>query len=225
MRPGYLLILAVVLVAGASGVAYARTSGSATDDVIHACVMKHIGIPRIVSGPEKCRRTETPLSWNGEGSGTLPTEAWYTNRELDDVVSIPITPPPAGQPVPLLTLDLPSPPEGGGYLLNVTFGLRNTGPVDAELVCHVGNIMAHQFFAPVSDQTAGQELLGGVFGSDTRTYSVTGVYTGGGTTGLHCGIINWTTQGQAEEQLPSVELKGAILTAQRIDQLTQVDLE
>ncbi len=222
MRPGYLLILAVALVAGASGVAYARTSGSATDNVIYACVMGHIGIPRIVSGPGLCRRSETELTWNRDGSAAVPSAAWYTSRPLNDVVPIPLTPPPVAPTVPLLSLDLPSPPDGGGYLVNVTFGLRNTGPVDAEVICHAGNIMGHQFFAPVSDQTAGQESLGGVYGSDTRTYTITTVYTGGGTTGLFCGIIAWTTQGSLDEQLPSVELAGAILTAQRIDDLTAV---
>jgi hypothetical protein len=75
---------------------------------------------------------------------------------------------------------------------------------------------------PISDQTVGQEHLGGIGGASTRLYTMEGAYTAGGSVGLACGMIGWTGMTETPDltQAPSVSINGAFLSAERIDQLT-----
>jgi hypothetical protein len=61
------LIVAVALVAGATGVAYATAAVTSTTTKIQACQNNTNGLLRVVSDASTCRTDETAVSWNVQG--------------------------------------------------------------------------------------------------------------------------------------------------------------
>jgi len=108
-RPISALILFSVLVS------FGIARGELAEDIIHACSNKHTGTVRYVSGPEQCKRSETPLSWNRVG---MPGE-----RGIQGPAGPPGMQGPRGDPGP------PGPP-----------GPRGTqGPPGTAIAATVGN--------------------------------------------------------------------------------------
>jgi hypothetical protein len=68
-----LLAVLAATVSVVAGVAWAATSGEATN-VIYGCKHPSGGWLRQVSGPAQCRRRETPVNWNIEGPKGDPGE-------------------------------------------------------------------------------------------------------------------------------------------------------
>lgn len=65
----------VVLIAGATAgmvIGGGLITARATSDQIHACKNKGSGGLRVVSGPDDCNGSETPLSWNAQGNAGVP---------------------------------------------------------------------------------------------------------------------------------------------------------
>ena len=212
----------VVMVGVGGGILYAATSSST--GVVNACV-NTAGQPRIVTSASECKKSEKPLSWNQQGPPGVGAQAWFKSAGMGDThISLPAHPDNNAPEDPQVMLaNLPEPPSGGGYLMSATFGLMNNGPRDAGLICAVDDQSQQQLFVPMNDQTP-QEfggVLNGVFSSNTRTYTITGVVQHGGNVGLKCWINKWPQQDAVPAQpAPAVEIWSALVTAQRIDQLT-----
>ncbi len=227
--------LVVGAIAVLAGVAWSTIPSA--DGEIWACYKKSGGTVRIIDESRSCKADETRISWNQQGPQGLPGEpgqagepgpagvtyAGYSQHTLEDTnggdeIVLPYTPPPTGQPLMISMLQLPQPPEGGGYLGTATFELRNNGAADAHVVCNVGNRMAHELFVPY-DQLSNHEL-GGVYTSNSSLFTITGLSDFGGMP-FACGVVGW--QG-GDPQPPQPEIVvaayslSAVLVAEVEDQ-------
>jgi lamin tail-like protein/collagen triple helix repeat protein len=61
--------------AGGAALAAQTTVHRRHSGVINACVQRHTGRVRVVSGPNACRRGELPLAWNAQGPAGPPGPA------------------------------------------------------------------------------------------------------------------------------------------------------
>lgn len=124
--------LAAVGLIGAAGGAVAIATGGGSGDVIHACKGKLTGNLRAVSSPDKCRRSERPLSWNkqgpqgpqGETGPGGPSNA-FTKTESQQRV--------ANANVELVALELPP----GAYTVTASMFAFNASDTGRRLACRV----------------------------------------------------------------------------------------
>ncbi|MEX2599323.1 MAG: type VI secretion system tube protein TssD [Dehalococcoidia bacterium] len=70
-----LLVVAAIAIAalGGAGLAWTAAQAQTADEQVHACVSSS-GNVRIVESGDSCRRNETPVSWNTQGSAGTPGE-------------------------------------------------------------------------------------------------------------------------------------------------------
>lgn len=69
--PAALLATAVLAVGLGSITTASAAQTAAPGDVVYACVNKTTRYARIVNANAKCRKTETPFSWGGQGQTTV----------------------------------------------------------------------------------------------------------------------------------------------------------
>lgn len=198
------------------GVVWATSTPPSTT-MISACVAKS-GTMRIVSSASSCRTREQSLTWNSAGPG------YYTHKKYQPFDGGAVTI--ATTPTTLLTLsglpDLSS--GGGGYLLTASLTLVNastfTGnPADTAVGCTLGNVQDIQgLVVPEMGVSPGLQTSGGWYSMNRRSFTITGVYTGGGTVSLECGINSpdWTPGSSSP---PEVKFVGGVITAQAVASL------
>ncbi|MEU4407866.1 hypothetical protein AB0F88_25395 [Streptosporangium sp. NPDC023963] len=71
LRTPAALLATAVLATGLSSVTTASAAQTAPGDVVYACVNKTTRYARIVNAGAKCRKTEFPFSWGGQGQTTV----------------------------------------------------------------------------------------------------------------------------------------------------------
>ncbi|GAA0853565.1 hypothetical protein ACFQVD_26335 [Streptosporangium amethystogenes subsp. fukuiense] len=73
LRTPAAILATAVLAVGLSTVTTASAAQTAPGDVVYSCVNKKTRYVRIVNASAKCRTTEEPLSWGGQGQQGIAT--------------------------------------------------------------------------------------------------------------------------------------------------------